>query len=53
MLSWKICLKLGDWWIPANQGQSRYFKKGEILPEIKNNEWGETIWYLEITNKAE
>lgn len=53
VLAGQICLKSGNWWSAANQGKSRYFKQGEILPEIKNNEWGETIWYLEVTNKAE
>lgn len=31
--------------------KSRYFKQGEVFPEMKNNIWGETIWYLEVTNK--
>ena len=41
----------GCWWSPANQSQSRYFEQGEIFPEIENSAWGETIWYLEVTNK--
>ena len=28
-----------------------YSKQGEIFPEITNSAWGETIWYLEVTNK--
>lgn len=47
------CQQSGHWWSPANQSQTRYFEKGEIFPEIPNNAWGETIWYLEVTNKAE
>ena len=23
----------------------------EVFPEIENNSWGETVWYLEVTNK--
>ncbi|HDK8956710.1 TPA: hypothetical protein PVK16_003575 [Acinetobacter baumannii] len=49
----QICQQSGHWWSPANQSQTRYFEKGEIFPEIPNNAWGETIWYLEVTNKAE
>lgn len=31
--------------------QKRYFTKGEIMPEIKDNSWGETIWYLDVENQ--
>ncbi|QFS16371.1 hypothetical protein FHP22_01900 [Acinetobacter indicus] len=47
----QICQRTGSWWSPANQLQSRYFEQGEVFPEIENNSWGETIWYLEVTNK--
>ncbi|NAR19636.1 hypothetical protein GPS63_15385 [Acinetobacter haemolyticus] len=47
----QICQRSGNWWSPANQLQSRYFEQGEVFPEIENNSWGETIWYLEVTNK--
>ena len=47
----EMCQRSGDWYSPANQSQSRYFEQGEIFPEIVNNAWGETIWYLEVTNK--
>ena len=47
----EMCQRSGDWYSPANQSQSRYFEQGEIFPEIANNAWGETIWYLEVTNK--
>ena len=46
-----MCQRSGDWYSPANQSQSRYFEQGEIFPEIENSAWGETIWYLEVTNK--
>ncbi|HEE5795899.1 TPA: hypothetical protein R7P32_003738, partial [Acinetobacter baumannii] len=49
----EICLKTGEWYSPANNMKKRYFAEGEIMPEIKGNPWGETIWYLEVTNKAE
>ena len=45
------CPQSGNWWSPANESQSHYFKQGDVFPEIKNNTWGETIWYLEVTNK--
>ena len=45
------CLYSGNWWSPANQSQSRYFAKGEIFPKLESA-WGETIWYLEVTNKT-
>ena len=45
------CTQSGNWWSPANESQSGYFKQGDVFPEIKNNTWGETIWYLEVTNK--
>ena len=49
--SGQTCQRTGNWWSPANQLQSRYFENGEVFPEIENNSWGETIWYLEVTNK--
>ena len=47
----QTCQRTGNWWSPANQLQSRYFENGEVFPEIENNSWGETIWYLEVTNR--
>ena len=47
------CPRSGYWWSPANKSQSRYFEQGEIFPKIENSDWGETIWYLEITNKLQ
>ncbi|APR70542.1 hypothetical protein [Acinetobacter haemolyticus] len=47
----QTCQLTGNWWSPANQLQSRYFEQGEVFPEVENNSWGETIWYLEVTNK--
>ena len=47
----EMCQRSGDWYSPANQSQSRYFEQREIFPEIANNAWGKTIWYLEVTNK--
>ena len=51
-LASQICPQSGNWWSPANQSRSRYFNQGEIFPEIESY-WGETIWYLEVTNKVE
>ncbi len=46
-----FCPYSGEWYSPANNMQKRYFTKGEIMPEIKDNSWGETIWYLDIENQ--
>lgn len=51
-LAGQICPQSGHWWSPANQSQSRYFRQGEIFPKVESD-WGETIWYLEVTNKQE
>lgn len=48
----QICPQSGNWWSPANKSESRYFEQGEILPKVESD-WGETIWYLEISNKQE
>ncbi|EHU2363658.1 DUF3396 domain-containing protein [Acinetobacter baumannii] len=53
VLGGEICPKTGEWYSPANNMKKRYFAEGEIMPEIKGNPWGETIWYLEVTNKTE
>lgn len=45
------CPKTGTWWSPANKSQSRYFKEGEVFPKIESSDWGETVWYLEVTNR--
>ncbi len=47
----QTCQRAGNWWSPANQLQSRYFKQGDVFPKVENNSWGETVWYLEVTNK--
>lgn len=47
----EICPCSGHWWSPVNQSEKRYFEQGEVFPEISNNAWGKTIWYLEVTNK--
>lgn len=44
------CMKSGHWWSPANQSRSRYFERDEIFPTVESD-WGETIWYLEISNQ--
>lgn len=47
----EICPHSGHWWSPANQLEKRYFEQGEVFPKLKNNFWGKTIWYLEVTNQ--
>ncbi|MDC5166600.1 DUF1911 domain-containing protein [Acinetobacter baumannii] len=44
------CPQSGEWYSPANDMQKRHFNQGEIMPEIKDNSWGETIWYLDLEN---
>ncbi len=51
VLGGETCLQTGEWYSPANNMEKRYFEQGEIMPQIENNSWGETIWYLEVTNK--
>ncbi|MBJ9721112.1 DUF3396 domain-containing protein [Acinetobacter calcoaceticus] len=46
VLAGEICPKTGEWYSPANNMEKRYFAEGEIMPEIEDNSWGETIWYL-------
>ncbi|MFW2072613.1 hypothetical protein ACG9Y7_04015 [Acinetobacter gerneri] len=46
-----ICPESGNWWSPANQSQYHHFEKGEIFPKIENNEWGETVWYMEVNKQ--
>lgn len=52
-LAGEICPRSGQWWSPANQSEKRYVEQGEVFPEILNNTWGKTIWYLEVTNKEQ
>nr|WP_174506842.1 type VI immunity family protein [Acinetobacter sp. Marseille-Q1620] len=42
----EICPRTGEWYSLANQMEKRHFDQGEVMPEIKNNPWGETIWYF-------
>ncbi|RZH25953.1 DUF3396 domain-containing protein [Acinetobacter pittii] len=51
VLGGEICPKAGEWYSPANNMEKRYFTEGEIMPEIEDNAWGETIWYLDIENE--
>ncbi|WP_180155110.1 PoNe immunity protein domain-containing protein [Acinetobacter sp. YH12045] len=42
----QICPKTSEWYSPANNMEKRYFRQGDVMPEIKDNPWGLTIWYL-------
>ncbi|WP_180118582.1 PoNe immunity protein domain-containing protein [Acinetobacter sp. YH12096] len=42
----QICPKTGEWYSPANNMEKRHFRQGDVMPEIKDNPWGLTIWYL-------
>lgn len=41
----KVCPKIGYWTTSAQPNTRHYYKKGEILPEIKEQDWGEVYWY--------
>ena len=41
----QICPQTGEWYSPANNMEKRHFNQGEVMPEIKDNPWGLTIWY--------
>ncbi|MDO7536325.1 DUF1911 domain-containing protein [Acinetobacter pittii] len=47
----QYCPQSGEWYSPANGMKKRHFNQGEIMPEIKDNSWGETIWYLDLENE--
>jgi len=34
----------GYWFTPAKQGSRRYFKQGDVFPEIEGSPWGDTFW---------
>ena len=42
----QICPKKGEWYSPANDMEKQHFNQGEVMPEIANNPWGLTIWYM-------
>ncbi|GLH20565.1 hypothetical protein BR1R3_33070 [Pseudomonas atacamensis] len=39
------CSKQGYWFTPAQANFRRYFKQGEIMPNVDDSRWGDTIWY--------
>jgi len=39
------CSHAGYWSTPASAHSRQLFKKGEIMPDFENSEWGATIWY--------
>ncbi len=40
----KSVTQSGYWFTPAKQGSRRYFKLGDVFPEIESNPWGSTFW---------
>ena len=46
----EICPQSGEWYSPANNMDKRHFNQGDVMPEIPNNAWGETIWYLDLSH---
>ena len=43
----EISSKTGYWTAPAQPNSRRYFKKGELLPTLSNQDWGEAYWYYD------
>ncbi|MCH2054536.1 DUF1911 domain-containing protein [Acinetobacter pittii] len=37
----------GYWFTVASNNSRQYFNAGEILPEIKKQDWGEVYWQFE------
>lgn len=46
----EVCPKTGYWTTPARPNTRHYCKKGEVLPEIKEQDWGEVYWYWDGEN---
>lgn len=40
----KPCPKPGWWFTPAKTNSRRYFKRGEVFPEIESSSYGATFW---------
>ncbi|HEY0817931.1 MAG TPA: hypothetical protein VGD46_04080, partial [Rhizobacter sp.] len=40
------CPKAGFWFTPAQAGSRRYFKTGELMPDL-GGDYGATIWQLD------
>ncbi|EPG37024.1 hypothetical protein F907_02289 [Acinetobacter colistiniresistens] len=43
----EICPKSGYWFTVSQENSRRYFKQGDVLPEIKNQDWGEVYWQFD------
>ncbi|MCU4413717.1 hypothetical protein KTH71_06630 [Acinetobacter sp. WU_MDCI_Axc73] len=43
----QVCPKTGYWFTVAQENSRQYFKQGEVLPEIKNQDWGEVYWQFD------
>ena len=42
----QICPKTGEWLCPTHTIEKQYIQQGEVMPDIKDNPWGLTIWYI-------
>ena len=42
----QICPKTGEWLCPTHTIEKRHIQQGEVMPDIKDNPWGLTIWYF-------
>ena len=41
----KACPQEGNWWTPAADPGTGYFKKGDVMPNYPASTYGATIWY--------
>ncbi|MDM1493751.1 PoNe immunity protein domain-containing protein [Acinetobacter indicus] len=41
------CPKTGYWTTPAQPNERQYFDRGDILPMLSEQDWGEVYWYFD------
>ena len=41
------CSKTGYWTTLAQPNEREYFNRGDILPMLLEQDWGEVYWYLD------
>ncbi|RIX78367.1 PoNe immunity protein domain-containing protein [Acidovorax cavernicola] len=46
------CPKAGWWLTPAKVGSRRYFKVGEVMPNVKGSSYGSTFWQWDIDQSS-
>ncbi len=41
------CPKIGYWTTPSQPNERQYFDRGDILPMLSEQDWGEVYWYFD------